>query len=512
VRLLKGLALPRGDWPLIVAGAVLLALAYPPFHLLVPSFICVVPVVWLLHAGQSDARPVRRHLVQGFWYGLLSQGLVLYWMVVALWHFTRLSAAGYAATVLILALYNALLFALTGWVTHRTKLSVVVVLPLLWTAVEWCIGHQGDIRFPWLGLGTSLTGYPVLVQIADVVGARGVTFLLVMANAALATAWLERRRPRAVLRLVAVGVGVVAALAYGVWRVRTIPLRVRGNVALIQPNVGYEDKWNVAYRDRIIGDLLRLSREALDSAHVGLVAWPEAAVPDYFPDPPIEQRIGALAREYRTPFLVGGLDYRRYGPGQNDYDYWNAAFLFDSTGSRAGQPVYHKHYLVPITERVPFVNPRWFNMKFFGGFAVGELGDLFHVAMGRFGVLICYEDAFENLARRYRAMGADFLVNITNDAWFGETSAPRQHIAHLVMRAIENRIGIARAANPGISGFVDPLGRIYDRTPLDVQRFVVGPLVTSDARTLYTWLGDWVGLLSLVGSAMVLGFAWWRRG
>jgi apolipoprotein N-acyltransferase len=194
-----------------------------------------------------------------------------------------------------------------------------------------------------------------------------------------------------------------------------------------------------------------------------------------------------------------------------DLDYWNAAFLFDSTGSRAGQPVYHKHYLVPITERVPFVNPRWFDLPFFGAFGVGALGDLFEVGIGRFGVIICYESAFEDLARRYRAMGADFLVNITNDAWFGETSAPRQHLAHLVMRAIENRVGIARAANTGISGFVDPLGRIYDRSRLGERRFVLGELVTSDARTLYTRLGDWVALLSLIGTVMLLGFAWWRR-
>jgi apolipoprotein N-acyltransferase len=517
VRLLKGLALPRGDWPLILAGAVLLLLAYPPFHLLLPSFVCVVPVVWLLHAGQEDPRPVRRHLVQGLWYGLLSQGLVLYWMVVALWHFTKLSGAGYAATVLILAVYDGLLFALTGWAVRRTKLPIIVVLPLLWTALEWWIGHQGDIRFPWLGLGTSLTGFPVLVQIADTVGARGVTFLLVMANVAIGTTWLARKRPRAVWRLVAVGAGVLAALGYGTWRMRTIPLRVAGDVALIQPNVGYQEKWDSLYTSQIVADLFRLSREALDSGRVGLMVWPEAAVPAYFATPavgpvsPVEARIGLLAREYHTPLLVGGLDYHRYGPRRDDLDYWNAAFLFDSTGSRAGQPVYHKHYLVPITERVPFVNPRWFNLKFFGGFTVGALGDVFQVGMGRFGVIICYEDAFEDLPRRYRGMGADFLVNITNDAWFGETSAPRQHIAHLVMRAIENRVGVARAANTGISGFVDPLGRMYDRTSLDVQRFVTGPLVTSDAHTLYTRLGDWVGLLSLVGSGMVLGFAWWRR-
>jgi apolipoprotein N-acyltransferase len=511
VKLLQGLALPRGDWPLVAAGAVLLPLAYPPFHLLIPSFACAVPVVWLIHAGQSDARPLRRQLVQGLWYGLLSQGLVLYWMVVALWHFTPMSAAGYAVTVLVLALYNAVLFALTGWATRRTALSMLVVIPLLWTALEWWIGHQGDIRFPWLGLGTSLTGYPMLVQIADVVGARGVTFLLVLANVALATAWLERRRPRAVLRLAAVGLGVLLAVAYGRWRERTTVIRPVGTVALVQPNIGFQEKWDATLQRSTFEDLLALSRQALAAGAADLVVWPEAAIPRYFPYPPWEREIGALARERATPILAGGLDVHWKSADRQDYDHWNAAFLFDATGSRAGQPVYHKRYLVPITERVPFVNPRWFDLPFFGGFAVGEPGELFRVGIGRFGVVICYESAFEDLARRYRAQGADFVVNITNDAWFGETSAPRQHLAHLVMRAIENRVGIARAANTGISGFVDPLGRVYDRTRLGEHRFVVGRLVTSDARTPYTRLGDWVGLLSLVGTAMVLGFAWWRR-
>jgi apolipoprotein N-acyltransferase len=131
--------------------------------------------------------------------------------------------------------------------------------------------------------------------------------------------------------------------------------------------------------------------------------------------------------------------------------------------------------------------------------------------MGRFGVVICYESAFEDLARRYRALGADFLVNITNDAWFGNTSAPRQHLAHLTMRAIETRLGVARAANTGISGLVDPLGRVHQPTQLNQQAVVLGEVLGSPVRTLYVRWGDWVGALSLVGTAVLLGYAWWRR-
>ena len=510
--LVRGLALPRRDWWLLLTGAALAVLAYPPFHLLVPSFVCLVPAVWLLHAGAADPRPIRRQVVQGFWFGLLTQGAVLYWMVVALWHFTPLSLLGYTATILILAVYTAVLFGAAGEVLRRTGLPLVAVFPVFWTALEWWVGHQGDIAFPWLGLGTSLTGYPTLVQIADIVGARGVTFLLAAANVTIGVTWLHRREPRAALRLVAVGLGVLAAVVYGSWRERTTAVRTVGTVALIQPNVGFDEKWEEGAASAIFADLLRLSREALAAGDPDIMFWPEAAVPTWFPSPAYERQIGALARDSAVPVFVGGVDLERRGPDREDYEYWNAGFGYDVSGSREAYPVYHKRYLVPITERVPFVDPRWFKLRFFGGFAVGEPGQVYDLGPGRFGVIICYESAFEDLPRRYRALGADYVANITNDAWFGETAAPRQHLAHLVMRAIENRVGIARAANTGISGFVDPLGRIYDRTRLGERRFVVGEVRTTDVRTLYTRMGDWVGLLSLVGTgALLLGIVLRRR-
>jgi apolipoprotein N-acyltransferase len=308
----------------------------------------------------------------------------------------------------------------------------------------------------------------------------------------------------------AVGGAVLMALAYGAWRERTTPMRPLGTVALVQPNVGYGEKWEQP-AGQVFADLLRLSHEALAAGDPDLILWPEAAIPRYFPNPPWERQIADLARASRTPMLVGGLDLVRHSRDPEDYDNWNAAFLFDSTGSRAPYPAYHKRYLVPITERVPFVPPEWFSLRFFGGFEPGGPGAVYRVGMGRFGVVICYESAFEDLSRRYRAMGADFLVNITNDSWFGESAAPRQHLAHLTMRAIETRLGVARAANTGISGFVDPLGRVHQATRLGERTVVLGQVLGSPARTLYVRLGDWVGLLSLAGTGLLLAWAWWRR-
>src|SRR6185436_9463033 len=284
-----------------------------------------------------------------------------------------------------------------------------------------------------------------------------------------------------------------------------------GRVAVIQPSEF--EKWNKApgASDSVMNRLLRLSQDALTATRPDLLAWPEAAVPGWFVNrPDWEARIAQQAMSGGVPLLVGGLDAKIYP--DNSSDYWNAAFLFETTGSRNIQPVYHKRELVPIVERVPFINPRWFSgIKFFGGFAVGDAGPVYRVRIGQFGVLICYESAFEDQTRDYRRRGADFIVNITNDSWFGRSSAPYQHAAHLVMRAIENRVGIARAANNGISEFVDPLGRVYHATRLDDTTFVADTVFTTDVRTTYSVLGDWVGILAVLGSVLTVGLAW-RRG
>lgn len=502
--------MPRADWSLIAGGALLYVFAFPPFHLILPSFLCLVPAVWLILDGASDPRPLRRQLVQGFWFGVAAHGLVLYWIVVALWHFTPAVVAGYVATIAILAGYAAVTFALTGWVVRRTSLSVVAVFPLFWVAADWLVGHQGDIRFPWLGLGTSLTGYPTLVQVADVIGARGITLLLVAANAALAVAGRQRHdRRRVALHVGAVAAGVLLALAYGLVRERTLPLRPVGQIAAIQPNVAFDEKWEQGQREEILQRSLALAARAMRETPAELVIWPEAAVPGFFYDHPAWDRaIAALSERHALPQLVGGLDLTFTGPGE--YEYYNAAFLYDSLGRRDRQPAYHKRYLVPITERVPFVNPRWFKLRFFGGFGKGGPGPVYDIGIGRFGVLICYESIFENLSRGYRRRGADFLVNITNDAWFGRSTAPYQHAAHLVMRAIETRAGIARAANTGVSEFVDPLGRQHALTGLFVESLVTRELMTTDVRTPYVRWGDLPGGLSLVLAVLLALYAWRR--
>jgi apolipoprotein N-acyltransferase len=509
---LRALALPRGDWLLVLSGGVLVALAYPPYHFFFPTFICLIPAIRLIVDGMDDPRPLRRHLVQGFWFGLLANGLVLYWIVSALWHFTPLALLGYAASITILALYAAGVFALTGWVTRRTGVGLVLTFPVFWLVADWAIGHQADIRFPWLGLGTSLTAFPTIVQIADVIGARGITFLLAVANAALAMAWVgwNRDRRRAVRGVATVVVGLLLATLYGVMRERTLETRSLGVVSLLQPNIPYQEKWEGSGAN-VFQRTLDLAYEAARPQPI-LIAWPEVAAPGYLLQPrwsSWREGITLLGRTGHIPQIVGAL--HAIDVGEPTEERYNAAFFFDALGLVDTGRVYLKQYLVPMTERVPFLNPSWFNIRFFGGFGSGHERPVYDVGAGRFGVLICFESAFEDLSRAYRRSGADFVVNITNDMWFGRSAGPHQHAAHLVMRAIENRVGIARAANTGISEFIDPFGRVYSATELETEVVATDEVLTTDGLPLYVRLGDWVSLLCLATGAGLVAFALARR-
>ncbi len=496
---------------LIALGALGLLSSYAPFRIPPLSFVAVTPAVILL-LDATSARDPRRAFQLGFWYGVATNGLVLYWMVVALWHFTAFAALGYFATIAALGLLYGLLF----WFIVRVRLAVpavplALVFPLAWTALEWLIGHLSDIRFPWLGLGTSLADAPVLVQWADLAGARGVTCWVAWCNVMIVTAWdvgsggvgtVRWRRLGTVLAT------IVLAWGYGAWRMRTLRTRDVGLVGLIQPNEAYGEKW-VRPVDSVVAKLLDLTRRVRAQYRPDVIVWPEAALPGYLDQQRAwDDSIQRIAAESHTPLLVGGLHVEWLTGGA--YRTYNAAFFYDSTGAWRRWPVYEKRYLVPVVERVPFVPVSWFRRvpglaRWSGGFGRGRDLPVYATGIGRFGVIICYESAFEDLPRGYRRAGADFLVNITNDAWFGRTVAPYQHASHLVLRAIETRMGVARAANSGVSELVDPLGRVSDATELDREAIVGARLRTSDVVTLYVRLGDWVGTLCVLATLGLAG-------
>jgi apolipoprotein N-acyltransferase len=469
--------LTRRDGYAVLAAAALVNLAYPPFRVLVPSFVCLAP---LLPAFEEPGTP-RRHLARGFWFGVLTNVVLLHWIALSLWRFRPAAAPLFLVVVLGFGLYTGVIFALVAWVRARTALPLIVVFPVAWTALEWVVARQGPIAVPWLGLGTSLAGFPVLAQPADLVGARGLTLLLAAANVAVALAWRRRATPRrAALLLGGVGAGVALASGYGWVRMRDLPVRVAGTVLLVQPNAGAEQKWDPRLQDSLVRATLALSREAASRYQPDLIVWPEVALPvalGYRPD-----WMAALARhaaEARAELLVGGVDLEA---GHT----YNAAIHVGAGAS--GERPYRKERLVPVFE--------WLN-----GVRSGRDNPPTATRLGLAGVLICHEVAFEELARARRRDGALFLVNLANDAWFLGTPAPVQQAAHAVIRAIETRAAVVRVGNTGPSGVVDALGRSGGWTDQGVRVATLDTVVTSGVRPLYVRWGDWVGLASVLVTA-----------
>ncbi len=527
--------LPRGaELGFPVLSGVLLTLSFPPFHLLLPPFVALVPYLLFVARAPQDGEGgalVRRAT---FWMGIVYFGTLLYWLFTALVFYTWLALLGWLIAMVVLSSF----LAAAGWaihlLRHRHAVPFWLSLPVFWTAAEWLRAHIGDIAFPWLGLGHSLTGYPWLVGFADLGGARGVTVWLVAINGLLAEWWLVglrtnwRRWAAALALLVALPVG------YSLLRWSSLETRPAANVLVIQPNIPEDlklDREAAVDTSRTAIDNL-MSAALADAPDLDLIVWPETAIPNFYHREPAFTTLAArTARANQAGLLTGVLDYEVFE--DDSWEYYNAALYVNPQGQLGG--LYHKHYLVPIVERVPFIPIGWLRslrrrasegglpliggfLRWFGGFGRGDEEPVFQVNGSGFGVLICYESIFGGLSRTYRRQGADFLVNITNDAWFGRehpwwsrTSALYQHPSHLVMRAIENRIGVARAANTGISLFVDPRGRIAQATDLFVPDTRRATVETTDRLTLYSRLGDWPGTFAALAAVLLLVWSWRER-
>lgn len=507
----RALVPSRAEGAAVLGAAALFAFAFPPFPFVVPAVLALVPLaIAAEYAAEGSPRlgdRARTGARLGFWFGALAYGANIYWIASALSLFTRLAFLAYLAAVVLLGMVMAAIVATLVVARGATRLPLAVVLPIVWTAGELLLAHLGDLAFPWLPLGLATAPVPVLAQIADVSGVHGTSFVMAGMAGLLADAWLNRDRAPAVAWRLGAVAGVAAAVgAYGWWRTSTIRLLPIASVAVVQPDVPQDEKWDEANQERIVGILASTTRQAL--AHrPKLVVWPETALPDFlFRHPAWRDTLAALTAPTGTPLVAGVLDVQFHPPRTPDY--FNGAVLVDGDG-RITQPPYRKRRLVPVVERVPFVAPRWLAAlgDYAGGYARGTGPVVLQAPIGALGVLICYESAFPDLAREYRRGGAELLVSMTNDAWFGRSTAPYQHFAHLSLRAIETRMPVVRSANTGISGYIDPLGRVEGETPLFVRAAPTYLIDRTDAVSPFVRLGDWVGTSSAAASIALLAYA-----
>lgn len=523
----------RGGWLLPVLSALLLALSFPPFHPLVLPFVGLVPLVVWLHGLPEGASGRGAAPRGGFLFGAVYFGLLFHWIPIAVvgpgFEAGRAALAVLAFGVIVVGLAGmaALAVAVLHHAVRVVGAPLWLAVPVVWTALEWARAHlPSTLALPWLGLGTSLTGYPELVGIAELVGARGVTFWLSTVNGLVATFVVRvppamRAREGRSARALAAALAVPAAwtvavtilpMLWGVWRAGSLETRTVARVAVVQPNVEGRAKVGsgaVTLEDAATGEgaatLARLAPQ-LEPGAADLVVLPEGAVrafPASSAGSSAAAPLRALSRRVRAPVLFGGL-------GLADTEaaggvVFNSAFVMEPEGLADFR--YDKRRLVPVVERVPFLPRRWSAaLDALGAYGVGRGRPLARVGGVAYGVLVCYESSYPEESRAYRLAGADVLVNITNDAWFGSeplhtrTLALWQHPAHLVMRAVENRVGVVRSANTGISLFVDPVGRVEERTRLFTEDVRIAEVRTTDVSTFYTRYGDLLGNASALGT------------
>ncbi|HEY2153772.1 MAG TPA: apolipoprotein N-acyltransferase [Vicinamibacterales bacterium] len=478
-------------YALAAGSGVLLALSFPKFGHPAFAWVALAPLLIALKGA-----PLRR----AFFLGLLAGGIyftgTLYWItrVMALYGglATPIAMLVNAALIAYLALFPAVFALVVRRLAVAYGRRAFLAVPFVWAATE--LGRTYIITgFPWVLLGYSQATVLPIAQFASLAGVYGVSMLVTTTSTALAafataaptTATYTRARP-----LVLTIVLVVGVAAWGSERLATNTLTASGDtirVGMVQGNVDQGEKMSLQRSTEIFQDYIDKTRQAIAKG-AAFVLWPESSTPFIFEeDHDAANRVREVAREAHAAILVGSDQVERGRPNK----WFNSAFLVGPDGIVAG--VYRKIHLVPFGEYVPLQKLLFFAAPLteqVGTFSPGTSAELLPVRGHPVSVSICYEVVYPALVRTFVEAGSELLTTITNDAWFGATSAPYQHFEQASMRAIEEGRYMVRSANTGISGIVDPYGRVLARTAINEPAVVVGDVRFVRTTTFYARHGD----------------------
>jgi apolipoprotein N-acyltransferase len=510
---------------LAVASGLALGLAFPKFDYGLLAWVALVPLFYVIE-GESMRRVFGWAYLQGF----AANVVELYWIPIPLHDFADVPMKFAIFPMLALAAIVAVNTAVTIWagelVARRLRIPAVVTMPVAWTALEWFRTYV-PASFPWNLLGYAAYRNLELIQFAEFTGVYGVSALIVFFNAVVYVVIFRRGAYR--LQTVSLSVltaMMIALVAFGAWRISSLkdaPATGSFKVAMVQGNIPQSLKWDPKFLPQSYGVY---QDETADAAKRGadLVVWPEAAAAFLFqPDDqyPVELAGDAayrtalltLAKDQHEPILFGAPALARV---DGRLGFYNRAYLVSANGQGEVDAHYDKIELVPFGEYVParailgfFVNKI---VSGFGDLIPGSEQTLFDLKGAKLGILICYESIFPDLTRREVNEGADVLVNITNDAWYGESSAPYQVLAMAALRSVETKVPMVRVANTGISALIEPSGLITNRTPLFKRGTEIVDVSWRPVRTLYTMVGDLFAetcfALTLIG--LIMAWRWPR--
>ena len=438
----------------------------------------------------------------------------VYWTSSVLAVFGGMPMILAVVAMLILAAYLAIYVAIAAIVLvrliARAGRAALFFTPAVWVATEYLRGLLFG-GFPWVPLGNSQVKVLAVAQMASVLGVYGLSALVALVNASIAFALLSSGRAR-LTAIASTAALLVGLAAWGSWRVADGSLVREGTplrVGLIQGNVPQEEKMSPTPQSarRIFTTYLAMTRDAVRRG-AEYVIWPESSTPFTFGHDPVgEAALRDLAREVGVPILFGSDQI----VAEPDLHMYNAAFLLGPDGET--RAVYRKIHLVPFGEFFPM--QEWLTfaaplVKRFLPFTAGDAVVMLPVAGHPTSTAICYEVVYPSLIREAVLQGSQLLTTVTNDGWYGTSSAPYQHFEMAAMRAIEEGRYLARAANTGISGVVDPYGRIVQASGIFEQVGLVAEVRLLTSRTIYSQIGD---VIAYVASALtVIALVVVRRG
>ena len=487
----------RAAYGAAATSGVLIAACFLRFELLPLAWVAFVPLLWSVRQAVtgSEARRI------GFVAGLATNLPAFYWLVYTIHVF---GGFGYPLALFFyacLTLYGAAEFVLFAWALHRIGPGpLALAAPVLWVALEFLYPNL----FPWRMANTQFH-LPVLMQIGDVTGPFGLSFVMLWTGAALAALI---RRPRGWAALIAAGSATMAVVLYGTLRLPAIDAAMRAaprvRVALVQGNVGIKEKGDIKYFDINLERYQQLSEDLQD--RVDLIVWPETVSQRWVPDgaPKLEGRDNHFD-DLRRHLIFGGLAYRPRK--EDDPEEFNSAFLIGPDGRLLDR--YDKHILMPFGEYLPLASYFPFIRSLSpetSGFTPGTGVSVFKIpGAADIGTLICYEDLLAGMSRGATRAGAELLLNILNDAWYGDTAAPYQHQALALWRAIENRRALLRGSNSGVTSIIDAAGRVVAEAGLFTAEVVEGTVPRLQLTTFYTQHGDVFAWLVVAGAVGLLG-------
>lgn len=493
----------RRDYILAILSGVLLALSFPKPGLSLLAWFAFVPLL-LAMGKKSPAASFKL----GFACGMTAYAGVFYWLNIVMITYGKLHWSVSVALYLILAAYIALYVGLTAWIVGRARdvgISPLFSFPVIWVGLEYLRSFLFT-GFPWASLGYSQYRTLPLIQVSDIAGVYGLSFLIALGNIVLylmlkGMAGKEKAsyptKGAAFFLLL-----MVVTLGYGFNRLNSTESGTPLKVSLIQGNIPQDVKWDPSFQEATVGIYERLSRQPSVTGS-DLVVWPESAAPFFFQDDArYADRIRKLAVELKAGLITGSPAYDRTDSGVK---YLNSAFLLAPSGDVVGRS--DKIHLVPFGEYVPMANLLPFVNKLvtgIGDFSPGAAAVPLETGKGKAGILICFEGIFPELSRAYVQAGSRLLVNISNDAWYKKSSAPYQHLSMTVFRAVENRVPLVRATNTGISSIIDSKGHIRGMTPLFSEAVLAGEIRLGSGDTIYSRYGDIFAVSCLILSGFIL--------